>query len=212
MCPSLPPVCSNSGVLATNEPGRMYDYRPVPDGLYAKAVRISEVCRRRCAAGCWSSPGPGGAGYCPVDSDRVWIVRVPGGEGPIARIVVELALRGMKHRPTLVGAVSLWGWPVWVSLVQPSISHTIGRKPKRNTVQLHVNQHQCRHVRRRVAAGDPPHRPGSGVESRGRAWPASSSRCVAAGIWLTSRRCGLAAGLAGVGFFGVALDLPHNRA
>ncbi|MEV6813842.1 aldo/keto reductase [Micromonospora sp. NPDC051296] len=36
----------NSGVLATEEPGRMYDYRPVADPVHAKAARIAEVCRR----------------------------------------------------------------------------------------------------------------------------------------------------------------------
>ncbi|MEU5727149.1 aldo/keto reductase [Micromonospora sp. NPDC047738] len=35
----------NSGVLATAEPGRMYDYRPVPDAVYARAVRIAKMCR-----------------------------------------------------------------------------------------------------------------------------------------------------------------------
>jgi D-threo-aldose 1-dehydrogenase len=35
----------NSGVLATDQPGRTYDYRTVPDALYARAVRIAEVCR-----------------------------------------------------------------------------------------------------------------------------------------------------------------------
>lgn len=35
----------NSGVLATDTPGRTYDYRPIPDALYARALRITEVCR-----------------------------------------------------------------------------------------------------------------------------------------------------------------------
>ncbi|PZF94085.1 aldo/keto reductase [Micromonospora deserti] len=35
----------NSGVLATEEPGRTYDYRPIPDALYARATRIAQVCR-----------------------------------------------------------------------------------------------------------------------------------------------------------------------
>ncbi|MGS2619363.1 aldo/keto reductase [Micromonospora sp. LZ34] len=34
----------NSGVLATEEPGRTYDYRPIPDALYVRAIRIAEVC------------------------------------------------------------------------------------------------------------------------------------------------------------------------
>lgn len=36
----------NSGVLATEEPGRMYDYRPVPPPVYDRAVRIAAACRR----------------------------------------------------------------------------------------------------------------------------------------------------------------------
>ncbi|WP_431883909.1 aldo/keto reductase [Micromonospora gifhornensis] len=36
----------NSGVLATEEPGRMYDYRPVPQPVYDRAVRIAATCRR----------------------------------------------------------------------------------------------------------------------------------------------------------------------
>ncbi|PZG24401.1 aldo/keto reductase [Micromonospora craterilacus] len=36
----------NSGVLATEAPGRMYDYHPVPDPVHARAARIAEVCRR----------------------------------------------------------------------------------------------------------------------------------------------------------------------
>ncbi|PTA45156.1 aldo/keto reductase [Micromonospora sp. RP3T] len=35
----------NSGVLATETPGRNYDYGPIPDDLYARALRITEVCR-----------------------------------------------------------------------------------------------------------------------------------------------------------------------
>ncbi|MFI7306316.1 aldo/keto reductase [Micromonospora aurantiaca] len=35
----------NSGVLATETPGRNYDYAPIPDDLYARALRITEVCR-----------------------------------------------------------------------------------------------------------------------------------------------------------------------
>ncbi|MFI2710571.1 aldo/keto reductase [Micromonospora sp. NPDC018662] len=35
----------NSGVLATETPGRNYDYGPIPDALYARAVRIAQVCR-----------------------------------------------------------------------------------------------------------------------------------------------------------------------
>ncbi|MCO1594459.1 aldo/keto reductase [Micromonospora sp. RHAY321] len=35
----------NSGVLATDDPGRMYDYRPIPEALYGRATRIAEVCR-----------------------------------------------------------------------------------------------------------------------------------------------------------------------
>ncbi|MFF0823519.1 MULTISPECIES: aldo/keto reductase [Micromonospora] len=35
----------NSGILATEPPGRTYDYGPVPDATYARAVRIAQVCR-----------------------------------------------------------------------------------------------------------------------------------------------------------------------
>ncbi|MFG2062228.1 aldo/keto reductase [Micromonospora sp. NPDC048871] len=36
----------NSGVLATEQPGRMYDYRPVPPPIHNRAVRIAATCRR----------------------------------------------------------------------------------------------------------------------------------------------------------------------
>ncbi|MGC5033408.1 aldo/keto reductase [Micromonospora sp. DT229] len=36
----------NSGVLATEQPGRMYDYRPVPQPIHDRAVRIAATCRR----------------------------------------------------------------------------------------------------------------------------------------------------------------------
>jgi D-threo-aldose 1-dehydrogenase len=35
----------NSGILATEPPGRTYDYGPVPEATYARAVRIAQVCR-----------------------------------------------------------------------------------------------------------------------------------------------------------------------
>lgn len=35
----------NSGILATDPPGRSYDYRPAPRRLYRRACRIAEVCR-----------------------------------------------------------------------------------------------------------------------------------------------------------------------
>jgi len=35
----------NSGVLATDEPGGMYDYRPISTALYDRALRLAEVCR-----------------------------------------------------------------------------------------------------------------------------------------------------------------------
>ncbi|QLQ36535.1 aldo/keto reductase [Micromonospora robiginosa] len=35
----------NSGVLATETPGRTYDYGPIPQPLYDRALRIAEVCR-----------------------------------------------------------------------------------------------------------------------------------------------------------------------
>nr|MDT0663197.1 aldo/keto reductase [Micromonospora sp. DSM 115978] len=35
----------NSGVLATDEPGRTYDYKPIPQTLHTRAQRISAVCR-----------------------------------------------------------------------------------------------------------------------------------------------------------------------
>ncbi|WP_410813799.1 aldo/keto reductase [Micromonospora sp. 067-2] len=35
----------NSGVLATDDPGRMYDYRQIPEAVHGRATRIAEVCR-----------------------------------------------------------------------------------------------------------------------------------------------------------------------
>ncbi|MFI5835831.1 aldo/keto reductase [Micromonospora sp. NPDC051300] len=35
----------NSGVLATDPPGRTYDYGPIPPALHARALRVAEVCR-----------------------------------------------------------------------------------------------------------------------------------------------------------------------
>jgi D-threo-aldose 1-dehydrogenase len=34
----------NGGVLATEDPGRTYDYAPIPEALYRRALRIAEVC------------------------------------------------------------------------------------------------------------------------------------------------------------------------
>ncbi|WDZ82707.1 aldo/keto reductase [Micromonospora cathayae] len=36
----------NSGVLATERPGRLYDYRPASPEVHDRATRIAEVCRR----------------------------------------------------------------------------------------------------------------------------------------------------------------------
>ncbi|MEH1163854.1 aldo/keto reductase [Micromonospora sp. CPCC 205539] len=35
----------NGGVLATETPGRMYDYQPISEALHARATRIADVCR-----------------------------------------------------------------------------------------------------------------------------------------------------------------------
>ncbi|PWR08757.1 aldo/keto reductase [Micromonospora acroterricola] len=35
----------NGGTLATDDPGRLYDYRPIPDAVRDRASRLAEVCR-----------------------------------------------------------------------------------------------------------------------------------------------------------------------